>query len=338
MSSILLLIEAQMFSFISAGSIWAPFLGGVLYKKVGYAAVMGVSFGILGVDFLLRILMIEKKVARRYGLGESKDSANGDTEEQDQESQDEDQMADNNEQMPLLGTVEETREDYKLSEDQPWIVRQLPILPCLTNPALLTALLLALVQAMLMGSFDATVTTVSRELFGFDSFKAGILFLPIGLVDAVFSPIAGWTVDRYGTKPAAVISNLFLVPVLILLRLPHAGGLKQILLYGGLLALAGIGMSGTGAPSIVEAGTVVQKYHENNKKLFGETGPYAQLYAMNSMLFNVGLTLGPEIAGELKEAIGYGNMNIVLAAMCAVVAVMSFLYIGGRPKILRKRK
>ena len=56
------------------------------------------------------------------------------------------------------------------------------------------------------------------------------------------------------------------------------------------------------------------------------------------MLFNVGLTLGPELAGELKQTIGYGNMNIVLAAMCGVTIVLSFFFIGGKPKALRKLK
>ena len=77
---------------------------------------------------------------------------------------------------------------------------------------------------------------------------------------------------------------------------------------------------------------------KTTKTFFGENGPYAQLYGLNSCLFNVGLTLGPELAGELKEAIGYGNMNIVLAALCTVVAVLSYLYIGGRPKIMAREK
>ena len=56
------------------------------------------------------------------------------------------------------------------------------------------------------------------------------------------------------------------------------------------------------------------------------------------MLFNVGLTLGPELAGELKQAIGYGNMNIVLAAMCGVTVVLSFFFKGGNPTALRRLK
>ncbi len=325
-----------LFSFISAGSIWAPFLGGLLYNKTGYAGVFGAAFAVLALDLLMRVLVIEKKVAYRYETGDPNSNYSPESAPDNQQSPDGAQDEDS-EQQPLLGKVEDDEEQYKLSKNPSKLVRAVPILPCMSHPGLLTALLLALVQAMLFGACDATITTVSRELFGFDSLQAGVLFLPLGLVDLVGSPLAGWLVDRKGTKLVSVLTFIYLVPVLVLLRLPHAGGMKQIVLYGGLLGLLGIGLSGTGAPSVVEAGNVVEKFHEHNKEFFGQGAPYAQLYGLNSMMFNAGLALGPELAGELKQAVGYGNMNIVLAAICAITAVLSFLYIGGRPKMWAKR-
>ena len=287
----------------------------------------------------MRVLMIEKKVARRYGLDDAKANENEDPESTSNDDDDQQTSStETDERQPLLGNVEDQEEEFKLSADQPWIARIVPILPCLANPALLTALWLALVQAIFLGSFDATVTTVARDLFGFDSLKAGLLFLPEGMMDLIFGPLAGWSIDRYGTKPAAVLSYAFMVPVLVLLRLPHAGGPDQIILYGGLLCLAGVGLAGQGAPSVVEAEEVVRKYHEKNPGFFGDSAPYAQLYALNSMMFNLGLTVGPELAGELKSAIGYGNMNIVLAVISAVTAALSWMYIGGKPKALRRLK
>jgi nitrate/nitrite transporter NarK len=313
-------------------------LGGLFYEKLGYNGVIGASFAVIAVDFVMRVLMVEKKVARRYGLDVAKANENEDSESTPNESDQQTSSMEDGELQPLLGHVEDDEEKFKLSADQPWIARIIPILPCLASPALLTALYLALVQAIFIGSFDATVTTVSRDLFGFDSLKAGLLFLPEGMMDLVFGPLAGWSIDRYGTKPAAVLSYAFMVPVLVLLRLPHAGGLDQIILYGGLLCLAGVGLAGQGAPCVVEAEEVVRKYHEKNPGFFGDSAPYAQLYALNSMMFNLGLTVGPELAGELKSVIGYGNMNIVLAVISAVTAVLSWMYIGGKPKVLRRQK
>lgn len=310
-------------------------LGGILYEKTGYAGVFGIGFAVLAVDFVMRILVIEKKIARKY---EVKDPGSVSDLNTTPNRQDDDQdEGENGEETPLLGSKEEDEAAFKLSENQPRIAKLIPILPCLADPRLLTALLVAFIQATLLGSFDATIPTVGQELFNFDSLKAGILFLPLGAFDFVGGPLFGWLVDRFGTKPVAVGSYAYLVPVLVLLRLPHAGGKDQIILYGALLALCGVGLAGIGAPSIVEAGAVVQKYYEVNPDFFGEDGPYAQLYGLNSMVFSAGLTVGPELAGELKQVIGYGNTNLVLAVICAATAVLSFIFIGGKPRMFRKK-
>lgn len=322
----------SIFSFISVGNLVAPLLGGVLYQKAGYAGVFGIGFAVLAIDFIMRLLVIEKKVARRYNFTAQDD----DNENTAPNSNDEEAASD--EQEPLLGTKAED-DYYTISQDhQPAIIRKVPILPCLKNPRLIAALMVAFVQALLLGAFDATIPTIGQEYFGFDSLKAGTLFLPLGVFDFLLGPIFGWVVDKYGTKVAAVGGYTFLVPCLVLLRLPHAGGKNQIILYAGLLALCGVGLAAIGAPSIVEAGNIVQKYYDVNPSWFGEQGPFASLYAMSSVAFCAGLAVGPEVAGELKQAIGYGNMNIVVAIICGFTAALSFFYIGDKPTMLRRRR
>ena len=109
-----------------------------------------------------------------------------------------------------------------------------------------------------------------------------------------------------------------------------------MLLYGGCLAICGVGLAGIGAPSLVEAGAVVEKYYQANPEIFGEEGPYAQLYGLQSMVFSAGLSLGPEIAGQLRLAIGYGNMNAVLAGICGATSIICFVYLGGMPRLRSK--
>jgi MFS family permease len=328
----------SIFSFISVGNLAAPLLGGVLYEKAGYPGVFGIGFAILAIDFVMRLLVIEKKVARRYVNHDphARSDLNASNGSADQNGHDQEQGED--EEQPLLGSKAEDEKAFMLSPNQPRIARYIPILPCLRDPRLLTALLVAFVQATLLGSLDATIPTVASEYFNFDSLKAGILFLPLGAFDLILGPVFGWAVDRYGTKLVAVGAYTYLVPVLVLLRLPHPGGTHQMIIYGGILGLCGIGLAGIGAPSIVEAGAVVQKYYEVNPEFFGEDGPYAQLYGLNSMVFSAGLTLGPELAGELKQAIGYGNMNAVVAGICAVTAAFCWVYIGGKPRVLRSKR
>lgn len=62
-------------------------------------------------------------------------------------------------------------------------------------------------------------------------------------------------------------------------------------------------------------------------------GPYAQLYGLSSMVFSAGFTIGPLVGGFLKQELGYGNMNAVLAICCALASTCSFKFLGGKPKL-----
>ena len=294
--------------------------------------------GILAIDFIMRLLVVEKKVAARYDPSITSNTDVNTQRDSSDDSNDDaaDEARSSNESSTLLKKQEE--DYYTVPASQPSWLTKFPLLYCFGDPRLLTALLVALVQATLLATFDATVTTQSESLFAFDSLKAGLLFIPLGIGDLVVGPLAGWAVDRYGTKPAAVIGYSSLVPILISLRAVHSGGKDMIILYCALLTLCGIGLAIVGAPSIVEAGSVVQKYHKANPEFFGQNGPYAQLYGINSMVFSGGLTLGPLIAGGLRDSVGYGNMNAVIAGICFVTAVVCWVYIGGKPRLLAKRR
>jgi MFS family permease len=275
--------------------------------------------------------MIEKKVAARYA-----DSSPARTTEDEEPS--------NTEQTPLIPKATSTPKRYRLSKPTNRFTRSLPILLIFRDPGLLTAIWIAFMQALIFGAFDATIPLVASEQFGFNSLKAGLLFLPLGGADFLFGPVFGWCVDRYGTRPLSIIGFAALVPALVLLRLPTDASLagkmdnpRHVALYAALLAANGIGLAAVSSLSIVEAGNIVEKYWQANKELF-EQAPYAQLYGINSMVFSGGLTLGPLIAGYLREMIGYGNMNAVLAGICGVTAIVGGVFMGREEQDLRERE
>lgn len=314
----------SIFSFISVGELAAPVLGGVVYKKVGSGAVFGMGFGLLTVDFLMRLAVIEKKVAARYGI---KDDP---ADEEDEEEASEDS--------PLLANGAEDMDQWKIPKDQPRFIKKFPLLYCFKNPRLLVAELLAFQQANLLAVFDSTIPTEAQDLFAFDSLKAGLLFTPLILPYLLLGPLAGKAVDKYGSRLGASVGFGFLVLPLILLRIPHEGGSAEIVKFCVFLAMSGFGLALISAPSVVEASFVVEQYYKANPEVFGDEGPYGQLYAINSMVFSAGLTLGPLISGALRERIGFGNMNAIVAGMCAVVSVLSYMFLGGSPSENLKKK
>lgn len=278
----------------------------MLYNKTGYAGVFALGAGILVIDFIMRVLVIEKKTAARYDPSLAQgatDPRHHATENGDAEADGEEEASEEDALLP-----KEEENEFKIPDGQNRIIRSFPILYCLSDPRLLTALLVAFVQATLLATFDATIPTEGQSLFGFNSLDSGLLFVALDIPYLIGGPVAGWCVDKYGTKPAAVLGFGYLAPIFILLRLPHPGGKNQIILYCALLALCGVGMAVIGSPSIVEASNVVQKYDKANPKFFGEQGPYAQLYGFNSLIFSAGLAVGPILSGTLRDAIGYGNM------------------------------
>jgi MFS family permease len=312
-----------IFSFITVGSFFSPVVGGALYSTTGYIGVFGVGIGLIVVDFCMRMLMIEGKVAASYlpQLRADASSASSDDESA-------------TEYQPLLPSAAQSEDlsSYRLPKPAYRITKAFPILLILTDPGLLTSCFIGFVQALLFGAFDATVPLIASSHYRFDSLKASLLFLPLGGADFLLGPVFGWCVDRWGARPVSIAGFLWLVPSLVLLRLPfeHAVHLKlgqEIALYASLLAANGTGMAMIASTSIVEAGDIVERYWKANTELFDQA-PYAQLYGVNSMIWSAGLTVGPVVGGVLKARIGYGNMNAVLGGLCAVTAVLTAFFVG----------
>ncbi|KAF2143700.1 uncharacterized protein K452DRAFT_247032 [Aplosporella prunicola CBS 121167] len=316
-------VIGTIFSFMTVGGLAAPVVGGVLYKRTGYTGVFGVGLGLVALDFVMRLLVIEKKVAAQYdeeprtsnatpaGLGIHTDGA-----------------AD--EATPLLAHPSSIDTHYVLIGKRNRLTRHFPILSCMRSPRLLVAFFIGFIQAVLLGAFDSTIATLAEQLFAFNSLRAGLLFLPLGITDVVIGPVAGWAVDRLGPRTVAAAGYTWLVPALVCLRFAHGGGVPAIALLCALLGLCGAGVATVNAPGLVEAGLVVDKFHAANPTLFGKAGPYAQLYGCTSSIWCLGLAVGPLMAGALKEQIGYGNMNAVLAGLCGIAAVLAWAYMGER--------
>ncbi|KAJ4368249.1 hypothetical protein N0V83_006605 [Neocucurbitaria cava] len=311
-----------VFSFVSVAALFSPIVGGLLYAKTGYKGVFGVGIGLVAVDFVLRLLMVEKNVAAKHSTSPAR------LLEQESDGQMED-----SEQTPLLPTTASAISRYRLPEPKNRLTRAFPILLVFSDPGLLTAIWIGFMQAVLLGAFDATVPLVASEQFGFNSLAAGLLFLPLGGADFFLGPIFGWGVDRYGTKPFAVLGFTWLVPMLVLLRLPTDPSIGTkldlghlIALYASVLALNGVGLVSDSMPA-AKAGNIVEKYYKANEYMF-EQPPYAQLYGINSMIWSGGLSIGPLVAGALRERIGYGNMNAVLAGICVLTAILAAHFIG----------
>ena len=302
---------------VSVGLLAAPVLGGILYHRTGIMGPLAMGCSLLGLDLIMRLLVVEKKVAAEFGF----DHGDSEGQRQNLEGLDEGSAAD-----PLLQKPPDPA--YIIPPGRPWVIRSYPILYCFKDARMLTANWITLMQAGLMGTLDATVPIIGKASYGFSSLQTGLLFIPILLPSLILGPVAGGITDRQGPKMIAVWGFGLLVPIFVSLRMVQSGGLDQVLIYGVILTLCGTCLAMTNPPALVESTLVVEKYHQANPEIFGPHGPYTQASGITGLIYNAGTAIGALWAGALTDAIGYGNMNLVNAALSFLTTVLGFFYLN----------
>ena len=308
-------VMGTIFSIIGVAELMSPVLGGVVYGKLGTWPTFSMGFALIAVDCVMRLLLIEKRTALKYGMFDDEDNTSI-------------RQDDDLDEMASLLSKSDNLDKWKIPENQSKLIRNLPILYCFTNSRFVTAVFTCLMQSTLVGVYDATLPTEAIRLFNLDPLKVGLILLPVLFPALIIGPICGGAIDKHGTKPICFIGYLSIVPPLICLRIPQPGGLEEIIKFCVILTFMGSAMGCFIGVSIVELSKVVSHYHKANPDFFGELGPYGQTYAFSSMMFSAGLTFGPIVAGALREAIGFGNMMAVVAAMCGATSIVSYYYVG----------
>jgi MFS family permease len=146
---------------MSLGMLVSPLLGGVVYDKAGYNAVFGMCYALIGVDIVLRLLLVEKKVAARWNEGANEHlpvTANSVPEESPMG----DMAPSSTNLAPEDGSEKAAQQDGRDLEAHSNSTphrrqrdRLPPVLSLLYSRRLLASLFCALIQAMLLTSFDS---------------------------------------------------------------------------------------------------------------------------------------------------------------------------------------
>ena len=268
------------------GLLLGPLLGGVVYDKGGYYATFSMAFGLIGCDIVLRLLVIEKKVAERWAAEEAEEKGRKGTKPEAMEAQAEEKNVrtrpgeddaisspaiapSNQADRPMLPSPADVvtqcsptpsssqRPQVKHSK-RPWRDRLPPILSLLTFPRPLVTVSLTAAASLLYTAFDVVLPLRAATLFHFSSLGAGLLFLPI-LIPAFTAPLVGWASDRYGPKWIVVVGFVLAAPALILLRLVNRNTLGMKVLLCGLLAWLGLALDLILTPMIAEFAACVEE-------------------------------------------------------------------------------
>ena len=320
---------------MSLGILISPLLGGVVFERAGYTAVYGMAYAIIGLDILLRLALVEKKVAARWAPQE--EPAQG-VEEKDIEGSPQnldDKTTETIQHDAEKGTEATSRSPDSMTEHHPKTplrYRVPPILSLLLSRRLLSALLGALMLACLTTSFDSVLALHAARTFHWNSTGAGLLFLPI-VLPTFLAPLIGYLTDRFGARYPTAVGFLLTAPPYICLRYVTENTIRDKVLLCALLALIGLFVTFTFPGIMAEISKVVEakeeKMRQHGQKGWGKGGAYAQAYALFNMAYAGGCLVGPLLAGFVVEEHGWGTMAWVLGLLSAATAVPTLLWMEG---------
>ncbi|MCJ1350285.1 MAG: hypothetical protein MMC33_000266 [Icmadophila ericetorum] len=299
---------------LSIAVLIAPLLGGVVYARAGYYAVFYMTFSLIIVDIILRVTLIEKKVAKKWIPDSPPPTSYGGT-----------TMVTPG-QPPIL-EIPSNLVEKPLSTPEKR-TRLPPVFTLLASRRLLSALWGCMVQAALATAFDSVLPLRVHALWGWSSLGSGLLFLAFVLPSFV-SPLVGKGSDKFGPRWFTTAGFWLACPTLVLLRFVDHDSLGQKVLLCALLAFLGLSLSLALTPLMAEIAYVVEAKEKKSPGAFGSKGAYAQAYGLFNTAYAGGTLIGPIWGGFVSLRAGWDTMAWSLGVLCVLTAIPSAIYTGG---------
>ncbi|KAF3385243.1 hypothetical protein F1880_003058 [Penicillium rolfsii] len=306
---------------LSVGTLAGPLLGGVLYQHGGYYSVFGLAFGLIGVDILLRLILIEKKHAARWLVPETRASS---------------PEHNNSKTMPVQDSsdcsVVENGPQSEMSEKKSIRTRNPLGQACtlLSSPRLVVSLWGYFIVSLVLTSFDSVLPLFVQETFGWEQTGQGLIFIPL-IVPHLSDPITGYIIDHYPKSPRYLATGAFMgaVPVAVLLRLVTDNTMHHKVVLCVLLSMLGLCLAVAMPPLVAEVFHAVKEKEDESPDIFGRGGAMALAFGLSNMGFAAGSLIGPFFAGFIRQDAGWGTLGWAMAIMTGVSAIPILLFLGG---------
>jgi MFS family permease len=316
---------------MSIGFFIAPLLGGVVYNQAGYFAVFYMCFALVFLDILLRLFLIEKKIAIQW-IEQSPQTGSAPEDAASPASVTSGPDATISEEGHGVTAHREKSHDSAQQAVQPAAAKRRrkypPVFILLSSHRLLAALWGCMVQATSSAAFDSVIPLFVYKVFNWDSTASGLVFMAL-IIPTFFGPLVGALSDHYGPRWLTVAGFLLAAPFWVLLRLVTQDTIGQKVLFCALLALIGSCLTLVMSPLMAEITYCVEAMEKKQPGIFGKTGAYAQAYGLFVTSFAAGTLIGPLWGGLVESKAGWPTMTWTLALFSAAGALTSFIWTGG---------
>jgi len=337
---------------MSAALLLGPLLGGIVLQAGGYYAVYAMAFGLIGMDIVMRLVMIEKSRAARWLSQEGaiptcspiddEKSAGTNTNGDDEAAQ---TAATATEQLKSPETPQQSPSNAAEALARPTsstmervLAKMPPVVLLFGSRRVLCALWATFIISTFFTAFDSILPLYVKHTFGWNSLGAGLIFLPICIATFI-GPVIGSLSDKYGPRWFAGAGFVLSCPVLILLRLVHYNSLGQKALLSALLFLLGLGLDLSLTPVMAEVAYAIEaKAARRPPGFYGKNGAIAQAYSLFNMAWAAGSITGPLLGGFVNEAKGWGTTTLILGCVSVFTAVPTVMWTGGSYLKVRRNR
>lgn len=320
---------------MNLGLLISPFISGLVYERLGYFSVFAVVLGVIAVDLILRLLMIEKEEAAKWIPKEPQNQAAEDGHKRSPSAEGFRQgnvteqyghQPDANEETPLLPRANSGNAEQQES----WIRRKFPIaVRIFSSKRLRAAFYGGFIHTVIITVLDTTLPLFVKNTFGWNSEALGILFFSI-TIPSLLGPLVGWLSDRYGARKATLFGFFLTLPSLGCMAIVRHDKLLDKVLLAGLLALLGTGLSFILSPLAAdifnEAIAIADEGNGNKDK----TGMFAQSFSIFSAAMGLASVVGPGLSGLFYGKTGWPGVVGVMTAIVTVGGVQVFRHTGKR--------
>lgn len=320
---------------MNLGLLVSPFLSGLVYERLGYFSVFAVVLGVIAVDLILRLLMIEKGEATKWMPKEFQNqvaedgytrSPSAEAARQGNVTKQRGHQPGANEETPLLpgaNSDNAEKQESRIRRKFPLVVR------ILSSKRLRAAFYGGFIHTAIITALDTTLPLFVKNTFGWNSEALGILFFSI-TIPSLLGPLVGWLSDRYGARKATLFGFFLTIPSLGCMAIVRHNKLLEKVLLAGLLALLGAGLSFILSPLAAdifnEAIAIADEGNGNKDK----TRTFAQSFSIFSTAMGLASIAGPGLSTLFYGKTGWPGVVGVLTAMVAACGVQVFRHTGKR--------
>ncbi|PVH87799.1 putative MFS multidrug transporter [Cadophora sp. DSE1049] len=311
----------------SVGTSAGTMLAGVLLELIGYWPTWCTAFALLGIDAVLRLLMIERKRGANFPSPAQSEAASLLSQESMEENCYSYGTATHtttilpNKSLPSLS---EEKEKAGLSF-YIYVLRQRRFLGGITS---------FISYSMIIASFDTTLPLHVRDAFNWGSLQAGLLFLALQGPGILLGPLAGNLKDKVGTRSPAAVAFFVIGPVLMVMGVPgdgrwkwqswfDEGGRGEVVYTVGMVVVGCMIplLSGVG---VLELTAAIEEIQNECPQIFGPRGGNSRAISIANMSWIIGIFIGPIISGVLTDKFGYFQTNCILG-MLRIPLLLIFL-------------